>query len=105
MSTLGQMADHIRSKNAGPFWLTIDVFCGDAARFDHITQSLDTQTVAEAFQVGVGELKRFDIPELNVIKLSMPRPCVQGTRKDRDMHGAAWSVLLSGLPVPPMAEK
>lgn len=105
MSTLGQMADHIRSKNAGPFWLTIDVFCGDAARFGHIARSLDTQEVAKAFQIGVSDLHRFDIPDLNVIKLSMPRPTVQGTRKDRDMHGAAWSVLLSGFPLPPMAEK
>ena len=29
MLTLGEKVRKIRSKNAGPFWITIDVFCGD----------------------------------------------------------------------------
>jgi hypothetical protein len=44
-------------------------------------------------------LKRFDIPALNVVKFSVPRPVVQGTRADRDMHGAGWACLLEELQV------
>lgn len=44
-------------------------------------------------------LKRFDIAELNVIKFSLPRPVVQGSRADRDMHGAQWAALLEELPL------
>ena len=29
MSTLGEKVKKIRSKNAGPFWITIDIFCED----------------------------------------------------------------------------
>jgi len=44
-------------------------------------------------------LKRFDIPSLNVVKFSLPRPAVQGTVADRDMHGASFAALLSELTV------
>ena len=30
MYELGSIVKNIRSKNAGPFWVTIDIFCLDA---------------------------------------------------------------------------
>lgn len=100
MAELGQIADKVRSKNAGPFWVTLDVFCGDAARFEHVTQHLDTQAVAALFETSIKTLKRFDIADLHVIKLSLPRPVVQGMRADRDMHGAQWGALLAEMTLP-----
>ena len=32
MATLGDLAKLVRSKNAGPFWLTIDIMFDDARR-------------------------------------------------------------------------
>jgi len=29
MAKLGAVVEKVRSKNAGPFWLTIDIFCDD----------------------------------------------------------------------------
>ncbi len=37
------------------------------------------------------------LPELNTIKISLPRPQVQGSRTDRDMHGAQWGLLVAGI--------
>lgn len=99
MAELGQIAEKVRSKNAGPFWLTIDIFCGNRAAFDRVSAGLETPRVAALFRVTPDTLKRFDIADLNVVKFSLPRPAVQGTRSDRDMHGAAWAVLLEELPI------
>ena len=99
MAELGQIAEKVRSKNAGPFWLTIDIFCGDRAVFDRISANLDTARVAALFRAAPDQIKRFDIADLNVVKFSLPRPAVQGTRADRDMHGAAWAVLLEELQI------
>ena len=99
MAELGQIDEKDRSKNAGPFWLTIDIFCGTAEAYDRVTSGLSTERVARLFQTDAAELKRFDIPSLNVVKFSLPRPAVQGTRADRDMHGAAWAVLLAELTI------
>lgn len=39
-------------------------------------------------------IRRFDIQQLNVIKISLPRPYFQGNAVDTDMHGASFAVLL-----------
>ncbi|SEV94702.1 protein of unknown function [Aliiroseovarius sediminilitoris] len=99
MTALKDIADKVRSKNAGPFWLTLDVFCGTEEAFARISAGLDTDLVAETFKTDPATLKRFDMQELNVVKFSLPRPAVQGTRADRDMHGASFAVLLGEVQV------
>jgi hypothetical protein len=96
MAELGRIVEKVRSKNAGPFWLTIDIFCGNSDVFARVS-ALPTCRVAALFGVDEASMKRFDIADLNVVKFSVPRPVVQGTRADRDMHGAAWACLLAEL--------
>ena len=91
---LGEQVLKVRSKNAGPFWVTIDVFCGTSAAFDKVSATLKTQTVAALYGCPLHLVKRFDIADLSVIKFSIPRPVVQGSARDRDMHGAQWGILL-----------
>ena len=99
MVELGQIAQKVRSKNAGPFWLTIDVFCADTTSFHRVCKGLKDDAVARLFGVDRQLMKRFDIADLNVVKLSFPRPAVQGTRADRDMHGAGWACLLEEMQI------
>ncbi|MBE0453213.1 DUF4387 family protein [Roseovarius autotrophicus] len=95
MPKLAELVVKVRSKNAGPFWVTVDVFCGDAATFSRIAAALDTAAVAALYDQPAQLLKRFDIIDLNVIKFSFPRPVVQGSAEDRDMHGAQWAHLMA----------
>ena len=44
-------------------------------------------------------MKVFALPELRVVKLSLPRPAVQGSRADRDMHGAALAALVAEMEI------
>lgn len=97
MARLGDMVLKVRSKNAGPFWITIDIFCGDATAFDTVSTALKTAQIAALTGTPEALVKRFDIADLSVIKLSIPRPVVQGSRDDRDMHGAALAVLLEEM--------
>ncbi|MGB2321874.1 MAG: DUF4387 family protein [Candidatus Puniceispirillaceae bacterium] len=94
MARLGNTVRKIRSKNAGPFWLTIDIFCVDATTFRQVCDALPTSAVANLFDEEEANIRRFDIEQLNVIKFSLPRPHVQGTAGDTDMHGASYGVLL-----------
>lgn len=99
MPQLNEIVEKVRSKNAGPFWITIDIFCGSEDAFDHVSKGLSTERVARALATPAETLKRFDIAELGVVKFSLPRPQVQGTRFDRDMHGASLGALLSELEI------
>jgi len=99
MSTVRDRVVKIRSKNAGPFWLTIDVFCGSQMVYQELLDTLTKARVADIYKVPEETLKRFELPSLNVIKFSFPRSTVQGGRFDRDMHGAQMSVLLAELEI------
>lgn len=94
---LGALAAKVRSKNAGPFWVTVDIFFDDKVHYQTAVSTLDITRVAALFGTETQVLKRFDIDALQVIKLSLPRPAVQGTAADRDMHGASFAVLLSEM--------
>lgn len=97
MSTLGEKVSRIRSKNAGPFWITIDIFCGKKEIYKDVCMNLDNSKIANLLRVKGQDLKRFDIEQLNVIKFSFPRKIPQGHILDRDMHGAQIAVLLSEM--------
>lgn len=99
MPQVDSIAHKVRSKNAGPFWVTIDVFCGSQAAYDTLTAALKTDAIAALFHQPTQMLKRFDIPSLHVIKFSFPRPVIQGDKHDRDMHGAGWATLLAELEI------
>jgi hypothetical protein len=97
MSLLGNKVKKIRSKNAGPFWITIDIFCGSKEIFKEVRDNLDNIKIVKLFQIPGQTLKRFEIDNLNVIKFSFPRKITQGHIHDRDMHGAQLAVLLSEM--------
>ncbi|MGC1497879.1 MAG: DUF4387 family protein [Sulfitobacter sp.] len=99
MTQLRDLVQKVRSKNAGPFWLTVDIFCGSDAAYQEVQGRLKTGHVAQAMGANTQDLKRFDIPSLNVIKISLPRPTIQGAINDRDMHGASWAALIAELDV------
>ena len=99
MRRLSDRVLKVRSKNAGPFWVTVDVFCGSTDVFEQVRLELRTEAIAALFQQPSQLIKRFDIADLNVIKFSFPRPVAQGARTDRDMHGAQWAILLAEFQV------
>lgn len=100
MVTVGDKVKKIRSKNAGPFWITVDVFCGDEEVFRSLCDQLTDELIANLYQVPKQTLKRFELVDLWVLKFSFPRKVIQGSRHDRDMHGAQMSVLLSEMELP-----
>lgn len=101
-TTVQDLAHEVRSKNAGPFWVTMELFMKDAAGYAVVADPgfLDEQRVAELYRVDADTVQLFRIPELNVVKISFPRPVSQGSLRDRDMHMGQHHVPLAGLRVP-----
>jgi hypothetical protein len=100
-TTVGELASLVRSKNAGPFWLTIDIFLPDGAAYDRVSTSpvTDVDTIASCYAVEPSSVRVFLLPELAAIKISFPRPNLQGARDDRDMHAGQQYVPLLDFPV------
>ena len=101
METIGENASYIRSKNAGPFWLTFDLFFDDAAKYQAVCRSanLNQAAVAALYGTDAAHVKLFFLDALQVIKVSLPRRCAQGGPTERDMHGGQQYVELAALKV------
>jgi hypothetical protein len=96
MVTVAEACRHVRSKNAGPFWITVDLFFRDAETYAcHVdAPALQADAIARLFDVDAGSVRRFVVPELAVLKISYPRRCPQGGALERDMHGGQQYVRL-----------
>ena len=63
----------------------------------YASKNLSNEKISNILQLKIKKLKRYDIENLNVIKISFPRKNIQGSRLDRDMHGASFAVLFQEL--------
>ena len=89
--TVGSTARYLRSKNAGPFWITIDAFCLSVE---------DTRAIAAALGEGYGvsaDVLIYCLEDIIVAKVSLPRVPVEGSPDERDMHGGQAYVSLLGI--------
>ena len=101
MATLGEVASYVRSKNAGPFWVTIDIFFDSDEKFSRIADSakIGKEVFGKIYDVDPNLIKIYRLPDIKVIKISYPRPCPQGGREDRDMHSGQQYVQILDLEV------
>ena len=96
MPRVSEVCRHVRSKNAGPFWITLDLWFPDRSSFDRYSTSPAFQPAAIAALYGVAaqQIKCFAVPDLCVLKISYPRVRAQGGVLERDMHGGQQYVRL-----------
>jgi len=99
LANLDQIASKIRSKNAGPFWITIDIFFDKADAYRKVKKILNIGFVSEYLHLPQKSIKRFELDSLQVIKISIQRPVIQGSQFDRDLHGAQLANLFSELEI------
>lgn len=100
--TLGELAAQVRCKNAGPFWITMDVFFRSEPDYTFVTTSvvLSPQAIGRLYQVDPATVKCFELPGILAVKISFPRPVPAGSFEDRDLHAGQQFVPLAALPLP-----
>lgn len=87
---LTEIAPVIRSKNAGPTQLTIDIFLRDSAGYAQASESaaLSCEAVAQRYGLPASLVRRFLLPDILAIKFSLPRQICAGSPGDGDVYGA-----------------
>ena len=96
MAKLKEIARYVRSKNAGPFWVTIDIFFKDKESYERVRHSnIREALVAELYGTKAELVKKFYCDNILVIKFSWPRPLPSGNPKEYDMHFGQQYVFLS----------
>jgi len=100
--TLGEIADIVRSKTAGPFELTLDVIFPDCASFEMVRKSgaLSRDRIAMAYGVAPDDVisTHFFEPAW-AFKATLVRPISSGSVGDTDVYGAQQHAPLMGLEI------
>jgi hypothetical protein len=88
MAKIKDICRHIRSKNAGPFWVTIDFFFDEDKPYRRYRDSplLGPELFERLFGTDPSAVKRFAVDSLKMVKISYPRAKPQGWWGERDMH-------------------
>lgn len=97
MPKLAEVCRHVRSKVAGPFWVTIDLMFDGQENYDRYVQSeaLGAESIAGVYGVDPASVQHYPVPNLQVLKISYPRKTPQGGVEERDLHsGQQYTYLL-----------
>lgn len=91
----------LRSKNAGPLWLTMDLGFENGQIMEKILHSgvLQPDTIAQLYGVPVEQVKIIPYPVVNAIKITIPRIHPSGALLDSDIYGCQQHMALANLEV------
>jgi Domain of unknown function (DUF4387) len=100
--TIGDLALLVRSKNAGPFWLTFDIMFKDEAVYRRVRDSnvITKEDVARKFHRSPDEVIVVNHDSALAVKVSFPRPHSSGSKLDSDVYGGQQYAPLLDLVIP-----
>ena len=78
----------IRSKNAGPTEVTIDLMFDSPSLYERAVRAASLKPAVIAQRYGVAQAAVIPYPAANAIKIVLPRRVIAGSPGDTDVYGA-----------------
>ena len=102
MARIAEIAQVCKSKNAGPFELTIDVVFGSREMYDRVkaTGVLNAALIARLYGISENQVLFTPYPAGNAFKATIPRRIPSGDVGDTDIYGAQQHAPLLDVDVP-----
>ena len=102
MARIRDIAKACKSKNAGPFELTIDVVFDDRALFERVRKTgiLSAALFAKLYKVRPQDVLFTEYPAGNAFKATIPRLVASGDVGDTDVYGAQQHAPLLDVEIP-----
>jgi hypothetical protein len=102
MTRLRDVTTLIRSKNAGPFLLTIDIIFDGKDSYDRVVAAelLTREKFSAMYGVPFDDVEVFLCPEVVAVKATFPRLVPSGDVFDTDVYGAQQIGPLLDIEVP-----
>lgn len=103
MDRLVDLAKVLRSKNSGPFEITLDVLFDDPAKYQRVVDSgiINIQMICELYHLRPEDICNVVYFEKGLgIKITYNRSVSSGTFRDRDVYGAQQHAPLMEIIIP-----
>jgi hypothetical protein len=102
MKKLKDIAKACKSKNAGPFHITLDIMFDDPPLFERVraTGVINVGLIASLYGVQVSDVLFTEYPPAQAWKATLPRRIPSGAVGDTDIYGAQQHAPLLDIEIP-----
>lgn len=87
----------LRSKNAGPLFITFDLIFNNNEDMLYVSQRLTKEHISKAYGVSVEKINIIAYGVVNSIKITFPRKNISGSLADTDIYGCQQHVPLANI--------
>ena len=87
----------LRSKNAGPLFITFDLIFPNGEDMEYVSQRLTKEMVSQAYDVPVEKIDIIVYSVVNSIKITFPRKNISGSLNDTDIYGCQQHIPLANI--------
>jgi len=89
----------VRSKNAGPLFITFDLIFNTKEDMDYVAKRLTKEAVSKAYAVEIEKIDIIPYEVVNSIKITFPRKNISGSLSDSDIYGCQQHMPLANIEI------
>ena len=89
----------LRSKNAGPLFITYDLIFNSFGDMKYVEERLNKKMISEAYNVSENKIDIISYGVVNSIKITFPRKNVSGSLADNDIYGCQQHIPLANIEI------
>ena len=89
----------LRSKNAGPLFITFDLIFKTDEMMEYVWKNLKKEDISKAYGVEVSKIDIIFFKQVKSIKVTFPRKYVSGNILDNDIYGCQMHMPLANIEV------
>ena len=89
----------LRSKNAGPLFITFDLIFNTKEDMEYVEKRLKKSDISKAYDVSEEKIDIISYGVVNSIKITFPRKNISGSLEDSDIYGCQQHVPLANIEI------
>ena len=87
----------LRSKNAGPLFITFDLIFHTREDMEYVAERLTKEEIAKVYDTDAKKIDIITYAVVNSIKITFPRKNISGSLQDNDIYGCQQHVPLANI--------
>jgi len=99
MKKLIEYTKILRSKNAGPLYITFDLIFHNREDMEYVAQRLKKEVIAAAYNADADKVEIISYAVVNSIKITFPRSTISGNLDDNDIYGCQQHTPLANIEI------
>ena len=89
----------LRSKNAGPLFITFDLIFDTTEDMEYVEKNLKKSDIAKAYDIDESKIDIISYKVVSSIKITFPRKNISGRLMDNDIYGCQQHMPLAGIEI------